>query len=552
MTRQRTLSQTTRTPEARRGHIEAMPLPANIRALIDAACAEVGEAMLWNFFESGETITYREMRTRVHRLAAGFQSIGIRHGTHVAVMLPNVAAFPLTWLALGVLGAVMVPVNAGYQARELRYVLGDSDAAFIVADEACLPVVDAVVVDGSCRIDASRVVVLGAPARHGRHDWNDLARCETTPVFADVTHDDLLNIQYTSGTTGFPKGCMLTQRYWIVSGMVNAFRDDRRYRRILSSTPFYYMDPQWLLLMTIFQRATLFVAARQSASRFTSWLRRFEIEFCLFPYVVHKQPEGPDEPVPSVVRGNIYGAPKAIHAAIEDRFDFCAREAFGMTEVGSAMYMPIEATDMIGSGACGIPSPFRECRIVDGDGHEVPRGAIGELVVRGPGILLGYYNKPDATAAALRDGWFHTGDLFRRDDRGYFSIVGRVKDMIRRSAENIAAREVESVVNSVPAILESAAIGVPDEMRGEEVKIYLVPRDGTVVHDGLLDEVIVTCAAQLAKFKVPRYYSFRSTLPKTPSLKIAKDALRSEAAHDERTYDRIEGRWIGAASKETS
>jgi crotonobetaine/carnitine-CoA ligase len=233
------------------------------------------------------------------------------------------------------------------------------------------------------------------------------------------------------------------------------------------------MDPQWLLLMTIYQRGTLHVAARQSASRFTSWLRRFDIEFCLFPYVVFKQPPTPADAVPSVVRGNVYGVPPRIHALLEERFDFCAREAFGMTEVGSALYMPIEAVDRVGSGSCGLPSPFRECRIVDADGREVARGEIGELVIRGPGILRGYYNKPEATAQALRGGWFHTGDLFRQDERGYFYIVGRAKDMIRRSSENIAAREVEAVLNSVPCVLESAAIGVPDDMRGEEVKAYL-------------------------------------------------------------------------------
>jgi len=547
MTRQTTLAHPVPDFDERRRRIEAEPLPRNIHELISQAAGEAGGKVLWNFFESGERATYAEMYARVMRLAAGLQSFGIRKGTHVAVMLPNVEAFPLTWLAIGVLGAVMVPVNVGYQLRELVYVLNDSDAEYLVLDASRLDTVEAGIESGDIRVQRAHVAVAGDPAPAGYTPWTALAACTTQPELPEVGLDDLLNIQYTSGTTGFPKGCMLAQRYWIVSGKVNAMRDGRKFERILASTPFYYMDPQWLLLMTIYQRASLFVAARQSASRFTSWLREFAIEFCLFPYVVFKQPTTGNDGVPTVVRGNVYGVPKGIHAALEERFDFCAREAFGMTEVGSAMFMPIEASDMTGSGSCGKPSPFRECRIVDEQGAEVAPGEVGELLIRGPGILAGYYKNAQASQQALRGGWFHTGDLFRRDERGYFYIVGRVKDMIRRSSENVAAREVESVLNSAPSVLESAAIGVPDEVRGEEVKAYLVLKEGVQPTREVLDEVIAVCLAQLARFKVPRYYSFRASLPKTPSLKIAKQVLKSEALRPgEHTFDRIQDAWLGS------
>jgi crotonobetaine/carnitine-CoA ligase len=165
--------------------------------------------------------------------------------------------------------------------------------------------------------------------------------------------------------------------------------------------------------------------------------------------------------------------------------------------------------------------------------------------VRGPGILLGYYNNPEATAKALRGGWFHTGDLFRQDERGYFYIVGRQKDMIRRSSENIAAREVEAVLNSIPVVLESAAVPVPDEVRGEEVKAYVVLRDGGEGEDAMLEQIVKGCQAQLARFKVPRYFSFRTELPKTASLKVAKQGLLASAREGtERTYDRVAGCWL--------
>jgi crotonobetaine/carnitine-CoA ligase len=551
MSRQITLNQTVESVPERRRRIESEPLPANIAALLDEAVSDAGDKTLWNFFESQEQISYREARRRVHGLARNLNAIGIRKGTHVAVMLPNVAAFPLTWLAIGTLGAVMVPVNVGYQPRELTYVLKDSEAEYAIVDHACLALLEGCIATDALPLAADRIVVHGSNAG-SHHDWHAFAQ----PAIDDfvppepVGLDDLLNIQYTSGTTGFPKGCMLTQRYWLTSGKVNAWRDGRRFERILASTPFYYMDPQWLLLMTVFQRATLFVAAKQSTSRFIQWLRTFEIQFCLFPFLVFKQPPSPDDALTHLVRGNVYGVPKDVHARIEERFDFCAREAFGMTELGSAMFMPIEATDMVGSGSCGVPSPFRECEIVDPEGRRVPTGEVGELRVRGPGILVGYYNRPEASAAALRDGWFHTGDLFRQDERGYFYIVGRQKDMIRRSSENIAAREVESVLNGVPAVMESAAVPVPDETRGEEVKAYIVLKDADAHKDEVITEIVAACQAQLARFKVPRYYSFREALPKTPSLKVAKQTLLVSAREaTELTYDRVAGRWLGAAQE---
>jgi crotonobetaine/carnitine-CoA ligase len=554
MSRSKTLSHPAASIDERRRRIEAEPLPTNIAALIDEAAATAGDRVAWNFFESDEVITYADLQRRVQGLASGLAAIGVCKGTHVAVMLPNVAAFPLTWLAIGTLGAVMIPVNVGYQPRELRFVLDSGDAEFAIVDESFLSMLEGCIAEGGLSVARQNVVVHGKAA-HGLQDWDALAQPSDQPYVppAPVGLDDLLNIQFTSGTTGFPKGCMLTQRYWLTSGKVNAYRDGRQYERILASTPFYYMDPQWLLLMAFYQRATLFVAARQSTSRFTSWLRQHKIQFCLFPLLVYKNPPSPDDPLDDVIRGNVYGVAPSMHAKIEERFDFCAREAFGMTELGSAMFMPIEATDMVGSGSCGIPVPFRECRIVDAHDQPVTQGEVGELCVRGPGIMLGYYNNPEATEKALRGGWFHTGDLFRQDEQGYFYIVGRQKDMIRRSSENIAAREVETVLNSISVVLESAAVPVPDEVRGEEVKAYVVLRDGSGGDANSLDEIIKGCQAQLAKFKVPRYFTFRTELPKTASLKVAKQGLLASAREvSERTYDRVAGTWIGTETEATS
>ncbi len=527
----------------RRRQIESEPLPRNIGTLLDDAAAAAPDRLAWDFFEQGERITYAALRELVDRLASGLARTGVRKGSHVGVMLPNVAAMPTTWLALARLGAVMVPLNIAYTPREMWYVVTDSEAEFLVLDEDCLDTLAALPERPPALTD-DRVFVVGTP-RDGQRRWDALLDGESEVVARDsVECDDLMNIQYTSGTTGFPKGCLLSHRYWLTIGKVNARRDGLTYERILAATPFFYMDPQWLLMMSFYQRATLFVALRQSASRFMDWVREHRIQFCLFPEIVYKQPPTPRDRDNEIIRVNVYGLHKEIHAAVEERFDFVVREAFGMTEVGSGLFMPIEATDMVGSGSCGIPVPFRDARVAAPDGTPVAPGEIGELLLRGPAMLAGYYRKPDATAAAFHDEWFRTGDLFRQDERGYYYIVGRVKEMIRRAGENISAREIEAVLREIPEIVEAAAVPVPDATRGEEVKVFVVLRSGVSRDDVPPPRIVSHCEASLARFKVPRYIAYVDHLPKTPSEKIAKHLLAGAPYAAAATYDRVDGRWV--------
>ncbi len=525
--------------------IEEEPLPQSVGALCEWAARSFGDRRALVFFEDDEALSYAELDRYANRLAASLLRMGAGKRTHVGVMLPNIPALPIAWIALAKLGAVMVPINIGYTARELAYVLADADVEFLVLDETCLEVLDALE-EGSPAPADERTIVVGEPGRPGRRRWQELCAggddAFTPPE--PVTGDDLLNIQYTSGTTGFPKGCMLPHRYWLILGKIAGMVDDPPIERILIAQPFFYMDPQWLLLMAAYRGGTAYVARRASASRFMQWIRDHRIQYCLFPEVVCKEPASDLDREHELRRVSTFGLRPDLHRALEERFGVVAREAYGMTEVGCALLMPVEAEDMVGSGSCGRPAPFRKCMVADDEGRPVPAGRTGELWVAGDGILRGYYNKPEANARAFSGEWFKTGDLFRRDDRGFYYIVGRVKDMIRRSGENISAAEVEAVLRAMPEIAEAAVVAVPDDRRKEEVKAYVVLRPGIERTSLPPERIIAFCGERLARFKVPRYIEYRDSLPKTPSDKVAKEKLVAEKS-DLRlgSFDRVDGTW---------
>lgn len=528
--------------EAFKARCTEADINVNLHAVIDEAARTHPGSCAWHFIADGSEITYSGLAAVTRRLAAGLLEIGVERGRRVAVMLPNRPEFPISWLAIGRIGAVMVPVNSGYTAREVAYVLKDSGAEFLITT----PVLATQLRNDSETGDLMSAITLVVTddGVDGSATWDNLSKAVEREL-PDVPSDALVNIQYTSGTTGFPKGCMLTHDYWLVLSAVTAARLDFESQNILVAQPFFYMDPQWLLMMAVRVRGTLFVAEKMSTTRFMDWVRKYDIEFCSFPDLLAKAPSRPDDRDHKLRHVVCYGLPKQMHAEIEERFGFVAREGYGMTEIGSAIISPFEMDNLVGTGSCGIASPFRELSIRDLDGEPVADGEEGELWVRGRSIMQGYWQRPDANAEVFREGgWFRTGDLFRKDADGLYYITGRIKDMIRRSSENIAAREVEAVSISMPGVKEAAAIGVPDDIRGEEVKIYLVPDGQPEARERFVDGYIQYCRQNLAAFKVPRFIELRDELPKTSSDKVAKHLLRSEHA-DLRTgaYDRVDNIW---------
>ena len=531
---------------ARHAEVEAQSFPATMGALLDAAAQRFGPREFLNFFEQGERLTFAETKEHTDRLAGALHRIGVRRGVHVAIMLPNLPAWPLTWFALAKLGAVMVPVNHRYTARELRYVLEDSGAEFLLIHEAYFPVLDAMPVRPA-RISGERIITIGTRRAGSPHHWPDLLAQEPDrfPAPEPVEPDDLLNIQYTSGTTGFPKGCMLTHRYWTLAGHVTRFEADGAVTRILCAQSFYYVDPQLYIVLALGAGAAVYFADRMRASRFMPWVREHDIDYVYLFEPVFKQPKHPRDGDNKLRLACLFGLTPRNHARLEARFNTTARECYGMTETGACLYMPVDRAEMVGSGSCGIPSPFRETRICDpATERPVTRGEIGELWVRGPGIMLGYYGKPEANAESFRDGWFRTGDCFRQDEKGFYYMVGRLKDMIRRSVENVAAREVEAVLRTHPAVREAAVVPVPDDYRGEEVKAYVQLMPGQGREEVPPAVLLAHCAENLASFKVPRYVEYREDFPRGPAGRVEKHKLVAESGDLLRnSYDRVGGVW---------
>jgi len=507
---------------------------------LDAAAARHGAQPLLRY--AGQTRSVAEVSRQTVQVALLLRALGVGIGDRVALMVPNGFEFPIIWLALARLGAVAVPLNTGYQDDDLSYTLNDADAHWLAIDGDALPRWERV----RERVPAIRqpLVVAGAGAAPF---WRLVADAPTQGSFPDLAPDALLNIQYTSGTTGLPKGCMLSHAYWLGIGAVAADVFGLQPGDVdLTAQPFFYMDPQWNLIACLRSGATLAILPRFSPSTF--W-QAVGDECATVVYLIGSMPlfllQQPEQPARE--RGHrlrlvlCSGIHPQYHAEFERRWGVPWREAYGMTETGVDLVMPVAADALVGSGAMGWPIATKQARVVDASGADVADGVPGELLVRGQPMMLGYWNNPAASAAALRDGWFHTGDLVVRDAHGCYAWRARLSDTIRRAGENIAAAEVERVLLTHPAVRDAAVVAVPDALRGQEVKAYLVLRPGWAPDPEAILDLVRT---RLARFKVPRYVAFVADLPRTASERVEKHRLvRDQPDLRRGSYDASERIW---------
>jgi carnitine-CoA ligase len=291
------------------------------------------------------------------------------------------------------------------------------------------------------------------------------------------------------------------------------------------------------------------VMRRFSVSRFWDVVREHGVtlilSFASIPLFLLKAEPGPRDRDNSVRVARHLAMPPDLHRQVADRWGFPWIEGYGITEGNVVTSMPLEyASEMTGSGSIGISAPEVEIRLVGDDGADVPIGATGEFLVRGPGMFRGYLGRPEATAEVLSDGWLRTGDLGREDERGFFYFMGRKKDVIRRSGQNLTAAEVEDALRCHPMIVDAAVIPVPDRDRGEEVKAFVLLVEGKTASDLPGDEIVEFCADRLAWYKVPRYLEYRAAdFPRTPSMRVRKEVLKAQRGEEtEGCWDRDRGR----------
>jgi carnitine-CoA ligase len=515
-----------------------MSLPETLPGLLQRAARLWPDRVAWIFDEHGETLTFADVEARSNSVARLLADHGIQPGDHVAVMVDNCPSFPLAWLAITKLGAAMVPVNTNYRRYDAAQLLAHSQARLALATDHHAQLLRAV------QPETELETVLSVDAA-------EFTRSTDDAPLADVTPQTTSNIQYTSGTTGAPKGCVLPHTYWttLVHGLVEGFPNITEDDVLLTAQPFHYIDPQWNVALGLAAGARLVVLDRFHPSTFWSKIRDYEVTwfYCLgmMPRLLLDAPvPGQPHKLRSVWASAI---PPELHRELETRWGVPWFEAFGMTETGSDIRLePADHDECVGTGCLGRAVPGREVQIVDDAGEPVPPGAIGQLVVRGAGMMTGYFRDAEATAAAFRNGWMHTGDLARMDGQGRVYFVGRGKDMIRRSGENIAAAEVERVLQLHPAVTMAAVLPEPDELRGEEVHAVVVAADGRGAID--LADLVAHCERELAYFKVPRYWTFVADLPLTASERVAKGELRARLERDPArvTHDRLHTSQFGS------
>jgi long-chain acyl-CoA synthetase len=478
----------------------------------------------------GETVSYGEFDARTDALAAGLVDLGIQPGDVVSVMLPNCLEFLEAWWAILKAGAVFGPINPAFTAPEAAYVIGHSQAVAVVTDGT-----------GAAMLAATRRTPELAQLRHvisvdGGGDVT-LPSLATRGGKAPATGrgpDDLATLMYTSGTTGKPKGAMLTHGNVLANAAMGAeLLPLLEGERVGMMLPLFHVNAQ-LVTCVIPMMVGCEVAMWERFSASTFWQTVAELEpvaLSAVPTILAAVLHADNAPAgPTSLRYVICGAAplsRDLLEAFEERFDIRILEGYGLTESTCVSSLnPYYGTRKPGS--IGLPVRGQQMKVVAPDGSAVADGELGEIVVKGPNVMAGYLHNEQATAATIRDGWLHTGDVGYVDSDGYFFIVDRAKDMIIRGGENIYPREIEEVLYAHADVMECAVIGVPHEVRGEEVLAVVAPRPDAEL-DG--EQLSAWAAERLAAFKVPKRFEIRPELPKTPTGKISKPPLREEFGH---------------------
>jgi fatty-acyl-CoA synthase len=479
--------------------------------------------------QTHRTFTYAELHRRTDQLSGWLAAQGIGKGDRVALLAPNCTEYFEIQFACGRLGAIMLPLNWRLTVPELEYILGDAAPRLLIHDRSFAAAANELA--RLCRTDH---LIEIDPERPDSAYERALAGDAPVPAPVAITHDDIAMVMYTSGTTGHPKGAIITHGmvFWnCVNLGIPALISPRTVQLVV--LPLFhtgglncYANPVLhaggtILIMRAFDPALALDCISDPALGITHF---FAVPA---PYQFMMQhPKFGTADLSRLEIAGVGGAPCAL-AILEG---WSARgvplvQGWGMTETSPAGTM-LDAADAIRKvGSAGKAMMHTVIRIVDDAGRDVPQGAVGELLIKGPNITPGYWNRPEATAAAFTDGWLHTGDAARFDEEGFVYIVDRWKDMYISGGENVYPAEVENVLFQLSEVADAAIIGVPDERWGEVGMAIVVRKPDRPLEEG---DVIRYCLGKLAKFKVPQSVAFVEALPRNATGKVLKRELRAQ------------------------
>ncbi|MET9828208.1 long-chain fatty acid--CoA ligase [Streptomyces sp. NPDC006385] len=465
--------------------------------------------------------TYAHLHDRTTRLAHALRDRGVRRGDRIAHLGPNHPSYLETLFAAGTLGAVFVPLNTRLAGPEIAYQLTDSGAKALVYGPSHAGLVAGL--PGST--DVRAYVEVGAEYEEA------LASAADEPVDEPVAPDDTCVIMYTSGTTGRPKGAMLTHGN-ITWNALNVLVDTDLIadeRALVSAPLFHTAGLNMLTLPVLLKGGTCVLVEAFDPEATFDLIERHRITFMfgvptMFDQVA-RHPRWSEADLSSLRILTCGGSPvpTPLIAAYQDR-GLTFLQGYGMTEAAPGTLFLDAEHAVSKAGSAGVPHFFSDVRVVGPDMAPVDVGETGEVVVRGPHVMPGYWGLPEETAASLADGWFRSGDAARVDEDGYVYIVDRIKDMIISGGENIYPAEIEDLLLAHPDIVECAVIGVPDDKWGEVARAVVVPREGTAPDP---DEILASLAGRLAKYKIPKSVVLAAELPRTASGKLLKSRVRT-------------------------
>jgi long-chain acyl-CoA synthetase len=516
----------------------------------------------------GNKITYAQLSTLANRFAIGLQKLGVKKGDRVAIALPNIPQYPIAFYGALRAGAVVVPTNPIYTERELQHQLKDSDATVIVMLDTFYPLVrdirpqtvlEHVIVTSPADFLPPLLRILyplsqrgvklpknqltekelkSDPTLHTVHSFLTIHKgsIEAFNLPVQVAGDDLAALQYTGGTTGLAKGAMLTHRNLLANAMQTRYwmpkaREGKE--TSLCAAPFFHSYGLTVgMNLSILAGAAMVLMPRFKAKDVVDTIRRYRPT--LFPgiptmYIAIMREAGERNDQMRSIKYCISGAaplPAKVQTDFENMTGATLVEGYGLSEASPVTHCnPL--TEERRNGSIGLPLPNVEAAIVNlQTGQPVPIGEVGEIVVKGPNIMKGYWQREDESKAIFINGWMHTGDIGKMDADGYFYVVERAKDMIIAGGFNIYPREVEEVLFHHPSVAEAAVIGIPDEYRGETVAAFVVLKAGIEPSEKTRQEIIVFCKQELAAYKVPKLLEFRESLPKSIIGKVLRRELR--------------------------